>query len=1202
MNESKRWMGVLIGTLLVAVILIFIPPVHADTTPPEVKITHSPSAVTTEDRVTYTAKASDRGGISKIEIMVNNRLVETCKSSPCTYVGGPYSEGRVSYGAIAYDRSGNRASIIDPIFKVTKPVVESNLRLIADVWSDKSDYNPGEAVTVFAKVVDKDGSSSTPDERTVISFGLRDFNGIGIPYALTVKYNLKTGYYEGRTTAPDVTPVRVTVIAEKGDVIVKHLDFYFKIKGVKETAPIAEGEVAEKVESLLDIEMRHEIRKKNAEDTLPEKELKSELSEIEEEKKRLITDFAQRMDELELRKVTIIKKLKINRDDVFLDDIKVQARPVRIDVEGREVRIEPSSQGLTLIEGDVKVEGDVEFEYENKILIASKSRKPIRFLPSQVKGKVKGKFKEMKMVDEEFPKYIARGEEEGRLLGFIRVNVATDYEINAENGDVLKEKKPWWKILVSIKPIAQPPITEAEEKLQEVSQEAGCEIDRETNELICPDKEMGPMPEYPEVKITLVDALEEIEALNPADSTKIDVEMEVIENSPTRIDLDITVKLPPNLADYPKISPTLLAMYNFVANDCLNNPEDELCPEDRIYYIEKINATTPVDLKLDLTTTHTNINKQFVELDGTIVYFNLEKPVLIGTIGIGRLMDLNERDEVSYISRFVSEREAWNLDDEATNFVRLDHLYDVGQKGKGVKIAVIDTGFRGYIASQAIGGLPTGNQLNYTNFLNTPDNTSTHGRNVAEVVYAVAPEAELYLYRVNGLNAWDDAVDAAIDGEVDILTSSIGWPLRGPGDGTGSVCDIVERAADAGILWFQAVGNHHHKFFHTYYSDPDNDGLINFADNDETVSFDLLVNETINVKMRYNQWGADGLGNATDNFDLYLGQEYANGTYGFMSSSLNYMGNNLPYEFITFTAPQNGTYSVVIWEVNKASEGNPLFSLHFDRKIQEYETPFMEVIIPGDSEYAIAVGAVHENDVTASYSSVGPVTDGRGKPDFAAPSGFVLPVGGAAIYGTSFSTPFLAAATAVLGDINFKNHAEIYKILKYMTFGPNEFSTTSRGWGVPKFNHTFNEITFFGDAEFTNAGPWNQYSYRMYYNEFPIYTRKTAHVALGLEPGTFFWNGAQHESNDLTVVNTGILGMVVNPNDSQKLLFEYPKWNGLFLSSTGKGHPMVFDITPKEGDSEIYYIMEEAGILTAGLYKKLGITGKQGLKVYISNN
>ncbi len=42
------------------------------------------------------------------------------------------------------------------------------------------------------------------------------------------------------------------------------------------------------------------------------------------------------------------------------------------------------------------------------------------------------------------------------------------------------EKKPWWKTLVSIKPIAQPPTTEAEEKLQKVSQEAGCEIDRET--------------------------------------------------------------------------------------------------------------------------------------------------------------------------------------------------------------------------------------------------------------------------------------------------------------------------------------------------------------------------------------------------------------------------------------------------------------------------------------------------------------------------------------------------------------------------------------------------------------------------------------------------------------------------------------------------------------------------------------------------
>jgi hypothetical protein len=511
---------------------------------------------------------------------------------------------------------------------------------------------------------------------------------------------------------------------------------------------------------------------------------------------------------------------------------------------------------------------------------------------------------------------------------------------------------------------------------------------------------------------------------------------------------------------------------------------------------------------------------------------------------------------------------------------------------------VIDSGFAGYIASQAIGGLPTGNKLNYTSFLNTTDNTSTHGRNVAEVVYAVAPEAELYLYRVSGLDSWDDAVDAAIDGEVDILTSSIGFPLWGPGDGTGSACDIVERAADAGILWFQAVGNDHHNFLHTYYSDPDNDGWINFSPDDETVGFDLLVNKTITVTMRYDQWGSlTGLGDAEDNYDLILVQEYANGTFGFMASSIN--NDIFPYESIKFTAPQNGTYSVAINEVDKASEGNPLFSLHFDlpsSAIQEYETPNREVIIPADSEDAIAVGAVHENDVTASYSSRGPTMDGRNKPDFAAPSGFVLPVGGAPIYGTSFSTPFLAAATAVLGDLNFKNHAEIYKILKYMTFGPNEFSTTSRGWGVPKFNHTFNEITCSG-YEFTKGGPW-----RMYCKGYPVYIRKTAHVALGLEPGTFFWNGAQHESNDLTVVTTGLWGMVVNPVDSQKLLFEYPKWNGLFLSSTGKGHPSIFDITPKEGDSEIYYIMKEAGIVKGGLYKKLGITGKQGLRLSISNN
>jgi hypothetical protein len=140
--------------------------------------------------------------------------------------------------------------------------------------------------------------------------------------------------------------------------------------------------------------------------------------------------------------------LKISKSDVLLDDIKIQAKPVEIDVEGKEVRIEPSPKGLALVEGGVKAEGDVEFEYENRTLIALNSGKPIKFLPSQVRGKVKGELKEIEIRDEEIPKYIAKGEEKGKLLGFIDVSVETNYEIDAVTGEVLKIDKPWWRDIV----------------------------------------------------------------------------------------------------------------------------------------------------------------------------------------------------------------------------------------------------------------------------------------------------------------------------------------------------------------------------------------------------------------------------------------------------------------------------------------------------------------------------------------------------------------------------------------------------------------------------------------------------------------------------------------------------------------------------------------------------------------------------------
>jgi len=858
-------------------------------------------------------------------------------------------------------------------------------------------------------------------------------------------------------------------------------------------------------------------------------------------------------------------------------------RKIRVAYEdGQEAEIELKTKGADI-------------EFSGSTLIIKKANK--EFLVEQRFDYLLSKFvtrqEKVKRIDisveDDKAVYDIKTSRQGRLFWFIPVTIEVTKRVDAESFEKIEETKPWWSIFVIETVSESNPQPSPSPKKEETDVSGECEVDRESKdkELLCPEGEPQEIGEYPTLEGTLIETSGEITKLDLSDSNVCDSseckEFKIIENNPELINLDFVIKnpRPPNAKEYPKISPTLLAMYNFVTNDCLNNPENDLCPPDRSYYYEKIDNNTPVEIKLELTTTHSNIKKSFVDMGGEVIYFNPEKDILVGEIGIARLIDLHEREDVSYISRFVPESEFWDLDDDATDFVQLDHLYDVGQEGEGVKIAVLDSGFKDYLNSQANGNLPAGNKLHYKNFLDTPDITKDHGRKCAEVVHAVAPKAELYLYRVSGHEAWEDAVDEAIDEGVDIITSSIGYHMYGPGTGKGLLDDVVKKATDNGILWFQANGNEHHKFFHTHYSNP-GDKWVNLMPGDETNHYDLFKDQKLKVQMRYDQWGADGHGDAKDDFDLYVVKKNANVWEIIASSIDDNIETGIPFEILEFTAPEDGRYHIAIYEYEKNTAGDVVFSLHYSRKHPEYESDGKEVVIPADSPEAISVGAVHEGGVLAGYTSRGPTIDGRFKPDFAAPSGFVLPAGNE-IAGTSFSTPFLAGSAAVLGKINFRNHAEIYKILKYMTFYEDKVMDNEMGWGIPNFDHTFNKVTCVGS--FTKGGP-----YRVYCDGYPVYLRKTAYASLQLVPNTFFWNGAAHESKYLTLT------------DNTKLLLEYPKWHGLFLDTTGKGQPKVFDIKPQEGDSEVHFIVEESGVVKTGLYKKEGKSGKQKLMLSIKSN
>jgi hypothetical protein len=101
-----------------------VPVVQAPPTPtpvdidlPIVTISHSPLGTwkpDEDDIVTFLATASDDRGVAKIEIWVQSpgtsqmSKVKTCQSSvSCTFQGGPYAPGVLSYTAKAWDQADN---------------------------------------------------------------------------------------------------------------------------------------------------------------------------------------------------------------------------------------------------------------------------------------------------------------------------------------------------------------------------------------------------------------------------------------------------------------------------------------------------------------------------------------------------------------------------------------------------------------------------------------------------------------------------------------------------------------------------------------------------------------------------------------------------------------------------------------------------------------------------------------------------------------------------------------------------------------------------------------------------------------------------------------------------------------------------------------------------------------------------------------
>ena len=348
--------------------------------------------------------------------------------------------------------------------------------------------------------------------------------------------------------------------------------------------------------------------------------------------------------------------------------------------------------------------------------------------------------------------------------------------------------------------------------------------------------------------------------------------------------------------------------------------------------------------------------------------------------------------------------------------------HSAGYRGQGVKVGVIDLGFQGFSGLQGT-ELPSSVQARcYTssssssNLLSSCASDGPHGTAVTEVLYETAPGASYYISRVVSKGTVRSAVNWMVSQRVDVITTSVHWLWDGPGNGTSPYTDSplrsINTGASGGSVFTVAAGNEARATWFGSFSDPDNDGELDFVTGDECNSVSLSANERFIAQLR---WQGTWRG-ATRDLDLYLLDTSMNIVASSEDVQSGGSGDD-PFESIFYTPSTSGTYCLRIKHQNGAFPSWVQLQ-SFSGETLERTTESHALGNPAEtkSSGALAVGASPWFNTNAYFvsSSRGPLPDGTIKPDIMGVSGIATASYGETVYGTSFAAPHIAGLAALV--------------------------------------------------------------------------------------------------------------------------------------------------------------------------------------------
>lgn len=351
---------------------------------------------------------------------------------------------------------------------------------------------------------------------------------------------------------------------------------------------------------------------------------------------------------------------------------------------------------------------------------------------------------------------------------------------------------------------------------------------------------------------------------------------------------------------------------------------------------------------------------------------------------------------------------------EGVRVIGADQWHAAGYFGQGLRIGIIDPGFMGY--ESLLGNeLPPSDRVQFRSFAASSRDREPHGAAVAEIIADIAPDASLFLARIDTNTSVDRAMRWLVDeAKVQVISMSFGSYGYYRSDGSSPSARAVDYAYGKGVLCTVSAGNNGDSHYGGTFTDEDGDGYHDFAPGKNALAV-TTYRSTANVELVVNweAWTGPAI-------DLNLEVTDPSGKIVASSSNVQTTGGKSPVEWVDFDYPAGQQFLVRIKARGEVSE----VPLHFNVRggDPEISTPEGSVGTPGDAKFALAVAATHwNNDQLETYSSQGPLADGRIKPDVSAPT-VVSTVSydqeGIKFNGTSAAAPHVAGAAALFLTAN----------------------------------------------------------------------------------------------------------------------------------------------------------------------------------------